>query len=410
MSQYACHDSYVVFWTPFASHLSFKIIELFLFFIQFVIGVLVVLIPLTQRNLLKWRNYFKYVNDRKLIENSQLERIKKMENASTAFSSVTSSPNLDALPSSPNMSNTNSPTMNGTPTSSEPMTTTCTPNAETPFKAQPIPSTPPKPETIFEIGLRVACDLNLLCAVNMVLSMLSNVLVSLTFITITYYKGNAVYAEESFNLEMVSVELMVLANVPLALTFLSVLMKLDKTKRRVSLYAIVTVFILCLLLMLLTLVLFFVSFALPGDTQKVTRLIALPFVLVALVVCWTVILIDTIRTYRVLKKNNVNVSFFQFKFSRYIFLPIILSLYLAYDIPAEAGLISAAFSFDIFWAFLWKHRVEVYLICILNWGLVYVLFNKNRFLYCYQKPLSLCMSKEAIKKINKTQKREQHML
>ncbi|KAG2383564.1 hypothetical protein C9374_004235 [Naegleria lovaniensis] len=108
LSQYACHDSYVVFWTPFASHLSFKIIELFLFFIQFVIGVLVVLIPLTQRNFLKWRNYFKYVNDRKLIE-IQLERIKKIENTSNCVSSVPSSPNMETVPSSTSVT-TGSPT------------------------------------------------------------------------------------------------------------------------------------------------------------------------------------------------------------------------------------------------------------------------------------------------------------
>jgi len=71
--------------------------------------------------------------------------------------------------------------------------------------------------------------------------------------------------------------------------------------------------------MILTLVLFFLSFGLPGDTQKITRLIALPFVLVAMVICWSVIMVDLIRKYMALKRNNVNVSFFQFKVSEIYF-------------------------------------------------------------------------------------------
>ncbi|KAG2383565.1 hypothetical protein C9374_004236 [Naegleria lovaniensis] len=228
----------------------------------------------------------------------------------------------------------------------------------------------------------------------MTLSMLSNVLVSLTFISITYYKGTAIYPEETFSLEMISVELMVLANVPLALTFLSIVMKLDKTKRRVSLYGIV---VFCFI---------WVTDIHPeSDTCHC----------IAICVGGSCSVLDS-HSHRY-SSNLSNVEeeqcqgfFFQFRFSRYIFIPITLSIYLLYDIPAEAGLITASFSIDIFWAFMWKHRVEVYMICILNWGLVYVLFNKNRFLYCYQKPLSLCMSQDAIRKINKDQNKEQNNL
>jgi len=204
LSQFACHDGYVTFWTPFSAHLSFKIIELFLFFGQFIVGVVLVLVPLVQRNIQKWRKFIAYVNDRKVIENSQLEKVKKLEMSSVS-------------PSSFNSSGTDSPGVSPT--------------------MEPVQRKEPKKETILEVGLRVACDLNLLSATNMILSLLCNTLVALTFITITYYKGTCIFSDETFNLEMVSVELLVLANVPLALTFLSVLMKLDKTKRRVSLYA-----------------------------------------------------------------------------------------------------------------------------------------------------------------------------
>ena len=94
-----------------------------------------------------------------------------------------------------------------------------------------------KAETLTEIALRILCDLQLFSVTNVFFSLLFLLVHGIIFMAApSYESGTAIYSENNFNFEMASVEFVSLANVPLSLTFLSVLMKLDPRKRKISLF------------------------------------------------------------------------------------------------------------------------------------------------------------------------------
>ncbi|EFC47551.1 hypothetical protein NAEGRDRAFT_78768 [Naegleria gruberi] len=379
LSSFECESAFVTFWVPLGGHLSLKIIELVIYLIQLVSIIFLIFIPISFQYCKNWKYYIHRRRNTKYIKKNELEGVKNSQNVTNQIS-LKDENNLTprGLENSIKEKSENSGVKENQETIPE--------KSE---KSQTIVSeSQPKKTNVreslqnidYEL-IRVLFDNRLFASICIVLSQLILTVNALLFIVIQGTNGISLYDNYNFTL-LVSADCYVtIGNVPLAVLFYEILLKMSDEKKKMSLVGLVTVFIVCSSLFILT-VACLCSTIVPIEIQNYIRVICLILTLIALIISWSILFGYSMKIYLLLSKyRKINVM--RFKFSQYLLLLIVSISYLLYEMISEFGFATELYVFENLWTILFKHRIGSYVIGFSLWGMTYVLFSKQYFEECY---------------------------
>ena len=179
LSMYDCSGPYVSFWVPLSYNLGLKIFECVIYFFQLGITFVIIGIPISSRYFKKWNQH--------LIIRRNVNYIEKEKTQKT----------------------TNDEKKDNEPKERRSM----------------------KDEMQFEL-LRVLCDLKMLALFCVLCGIVCLVVNSLIYCSVQGSKGTAVYP--STTLLIASLCFLCVGNVPLALSFVEILLKLSNSNKKVS--------------------------------------------------------------------------------------------------------------------------------------------------------------------------------
>ncbi|KAF0977596.1 hypothetical protein FDP41_003588 [Naegleria fowleri] len=190
VSSFNCQDSYVTFWVPLATHVSYKAIEFSFHFIQLIAITVLVSIPITFRYLKKWNEFLN-----NLQKKVQIWKAEKMEEQRNRVSPST------LIPSSP---------------SSTPVILSFKPKRD--FK-------------LLYDAIRALCDIK---TMTMICSMLSQILITINALLYIIIPGNAYFENYNLTLIVAAATFLCTGNIPLAVTFYEILLELSFERKKIS--------------------------------------------------------------------------------------------------------------------------------------------------------------------------------
>nr|CAG4715681.1 unnamed protein product [Naegleria fowleri] len=345
VSSFNCQDSYVTFWVPLATHVSYKAIEFSFHFIQLIAITVLVSIPITFRYLKKWNEFLN-----NLQKKVQIWKAEKMEEQRNRVSPST------LIPSSP---------------SSTPVILSFKPKRD--FK-------------LLYDAIRALCDIK---TMTMICSMLSQILITINALLYIIIPGNAYFENYNLTLIVAAATFLCTGNIPLAVTFYEILLELSFERKKISIVGLVTTTIVFSFLFVVLSSCFISTIIASTAIQGYVRIGTIPLSFLVLLASWSVLAGYSLKIYVLLKKNR-RVNFLKFKFTHYLIYLICPLLFLIYEIFSEVLYEVGIYQVDVLWTILFKQRIACYVIGITLAGMNYVLFSSKAFMDTFATCLHPC--------------------
>ena len=255
LSFFECSSVYVKFWVPLSSHPSLKIIEILFHILQMIVITIICFIPILVRNVKKWKDHMIARQNMTVIEKSQ----KKLQVSPMVSSTAKIMPLKEIC--SPSPSNASILPILNEETTSENCSTpiqvvssqsdqvvisfegVSTPVAETkeelPNKDKNAGSEQVRnsmKEHLQHELLRILCDMKLLTVVSLLMGVFCLFMNALLHAASYGINGTAVYPTTTFLIA--SLAFICVYNIPLAGSFVEVLLKLDGKNKKVSIHGL----------------------------------------------------------------------------------------------------------------------------------------------------------------------------
>ena len=193
LSMYHCESDYVTFWIPMSLHLSLKIIELTFFVFQLLFTSIVIFYPVFVRYIKKWGDFIEVRRNVSFIEKSK--RVKELQRSETPTSASFTKEIVE-------YGSTNNK-----------------------------PKDDSKNQVYFEF-VRVLCDMKFLSSVCVILGMACLTMNALLFVAVKGPRGTSIYPDTT--LLVASLIFLTVGNIPMALSFVEVLLKLANSNKKIS--------------------------------------------------------------------------------------------------------------------------------------------------------------------------------
>ncbi|KAG2383569.1 hypothetical protein C9374_004240 [Naegleria lovaniensis] len=354
LSYAPCDGVYVKFWVPLSKHLSLKIIEFIFYTLQFILFGILIGIPILYKTWTKLKDHIHHTQNVIIVERGKKQRSLKNPNNNlaphtTSLSVMNEQSTTETTPTSPNSLSQLTIIDESNPNHQvgvDPSTKTSTATTAQPPKRESSPSP-------YKLSFWVILEF---CVIY------DFFLRFVSFESSDY--GTAVHQNVAPLLS--SLAFLCSGLIPLAGTFMEVLLTISQQNATVSIHALIIVSILLAIMVLVIIVILITAFSALNVTQTV-RIVSLPIALVALVISWAIILSYSFKIFFMIRKQR-KINF----------------LNLSY-------LFSTSINLDTLFTRLFKHRVAGYILGIMLWGGCYVLFSKNNFKECYGFILKPCL-------------------